>query len=253
MPENKSIVHVSMGKLSKPANTLINKVSDAIGGWFKPYQLKRMAKAEAEAEIIKTESQIQVTDIKQRALYRFMSEESRKQENIESITSKAIPLLSESAIPQDMDDDWITNFFDKCRIISDDEMQIIWANILAGEANSPGSFSKRTVNSLNSIDKYDASCFTKLCSFCWKESDGSIFPIIYDYEDAVYADSDLKYNHIMHLEGIGLILYDNFSDFIISSEVEELHLSYFGKMVNLNLKNLSDNNFCLGNVIMTQI
>ena len=35
-----------------------------------------------------------------------------------------------------MEEDWIANFFDKCRIVSDSEMQSLWARVLAGEANA---------------------------------------------------------------------------------------------------------------------
>ena len=44
MGSNNSIVN--LGDLSKPATVLIEKISDAIGGIFKPYQIKRIAKAE---------------------------------------------------------------------------------------------------------------------------------------------------------------------------------------------------------------
>ena len=47
---------IDLSNLSKPADTLIKKVSDAVGGLFAPYQVKRMAKAEAEAAMIKEQS-----------------------------------------------------------------------------------------------------------------------------------------------------------------------------------------------------
>ena len=105
------------GKISEPATALINKISDAIGGYFKPRQIRRVAEAEAEAEIINAKAQIKVSQLQRRALIRFISEEAKKQENIESITEKAIPELTDTSNPQNMDDDWIMNFFDKCRIV----------------------------------------------------------------------------------------------------------------------------------------
>jgi len=44
-------------------------------------------------------------------MYRFFSEEAKKQQNIESITAKALPELAEAATPERLEDDWITNFF----------------------------------------------------------------------------------------------------------------------------------------------
>src|SRR5258708_5040845 len=156
---------INVGDWSKPANTLIEKISDAIGGIAKPWQIKRVAEADAIANRIQTTAEIEKAERLQRAALRFLAEETKKQQNIESIISKALPEVSEQAKPEQIEDDWIANFFDKCRLISDDEMQKLWGKILAGEANSPRKCSKRTVNLLASLDKMDALLFSKLCSF----------------------------------------------------------------------------------------
>ena len=116
--QNNSLVN--LGNLAEPAKVLIEKVSDAVGGVFKPYQIKRVAKAEAEAEIIKANAQIEISELQQRALNRFLLEEATKQENIESITKKAIPQLEEGADPAKIERDWMVDFFDKSRIVSYD-------------------------------------------------------------------------------------------------------------------------------------
>lgn len=85
---------VNLGELSKPATVLIERISDAVGGIAKPWQVKRVAKAEAEADLIRAQAKIEISDMEQRALIRMVHEEGRKQENIESITAKAIPHLS---------------------------------------------------------------------------------------------------------------------------------------------------------------
>ena len=143
MPPDTSNSLVNMSGLTKPADTLIKKVSGAVGGWFAPYQIRRVAKAEAEAALIKAQSEIEITDLHRRAAHRFIEEEAQRQKNMEDITDKALPQLNEYAKPEFMDNDWLANFFDKCRIVSDDEMQRLWSLVLAGEANAPGSYSKR--------------------------------------------------------------------------------------------------------------
>jgi hypothetical protein len=176
----KGLSIVRLDGLSKPGTVLIEKISDAIGGIFKPYQIKRVAEAEAEANLIHAKANIEITELQERAFHRFLNEEVKKRENIESITSKAIPQLENNSTPQDVADDWIANFFDKCRIISDGEMQLLWAKVLAGEANTPGSYSKRTVNFLGSLDKQDAIIFTNLCRFSWII--GTLSPLILNLE-----------------------------------------------------------------------
>ena len=58
--------------------------------------------------------------------------------------------------PENVEDDWLTHFFDKSCLISDKGMQNIWANILAGESNQPGSFSKRTADLAHSYGWWEA-------------------------------------------------------------------------------------------------
>src|SRR5690242_18963958 len=104
-------------------------------------QIIRVARAEAEADRIRAESQIEITDLHKRAMHRFLEEEAKWQSNIEGITSEALAHLKEDSEPQMVEDDWITNIFDKSRIVSDTQMQHLWAKVLAGEANVPGTFS----------------------------------------------------------------------------------------------------------------
>ena len=67
-------------------------------------------------------------------------------------------------------------FFEKSRIVSDNEMQELWSRVLAGEANDPGTYSKRTVNFLSDLDKGEAALFTKLCGFVWLM--GNLVPLV---------------------------------------------------------------------------
>ena len=158
---------IDLGNLSKPATVLIEKVSDAVGGIAKPWQIRRVARAEADAEFIRTQTKIEISEIEQRALERLVREEGMKQENIERITAQAIPLLTADAKPEEIETDWVTHVFDKCRLVSDAEMQSVWARILAEEANQPRTFSKRTIDLVASLDKVDAELFTSFCTFVW--------------------------------------------------------------------------------------
>ena len=107
---------INLGDLSKTATVLIEKISDAVGGIAKPWQIKRVAQAEAKAELIRTEARIQISEIEERALIRMVREEGQKQENIENITAKAIPKLDADAKPENIEKDWLTHFFDRSRL-----------------------------------------------------------------------------------------------------------------------------------------
>jgi hypothetical protein len=207
LPLKFSLIHIDAGEWSKSANTLIEKCADGIAAIARPMQIVRIAKAEVEAEKIYAIGQTEVEKIQRRALTRFIAEETKKQHNMESIVTKALPDVSDTAKPENIEDDWIANFFDKCRLISDDDMQKLWARILAGEANTPGKFSKRTVGLLASMDKSDATKFTKVCDFVCK-IEAEIVPVIFDFSIPIYSQLGLSYALLSHLDTIGLIRFD---------------------------------------------
>lgn len=239
-----------LGDLTKPATVLIEKISDAVGGIFKPYQIVRVAKAEAEADRIRAESQIQVTDLHRRAMHRFLEEEAKRQSNIEDITQKALPLLEEKSAPQNVEDDWITNFFDKCRIVSDDDMQRLWSRVLAGEANTPGAFSWRTVNLLADLDKGDAELFMRLCGFAWQI--GNIVPLVFDVQSEVYNRHGINFNSLSHLESLGLIQFSNIAGFRRLKLPKNVTVFYYGKPAALTFPKEADNELELGQVLLTR-
>jgi len=253
MPEGISNVIVNLGELSKPADTLIKKISNAVGGIFKPYQIKRVAKAEAEAALIQAQTEIQITDLHRRAMHRFIEEEANRQKNIEDITAKALPQLNDEADPSKVEDDWITNFFDKCRIVSDVEMQGIWSRVLAGESNSPGTYSKRTVNFLSDLDKGDAEMFTRLCGFIWTIR-GEIIPLIYDdCKHPIYKEHGINFDLLSHLESISLIQYNALGTYAYEDIPKKLAVLYHGTPVLLEMPKESDNKMEVGHVILTKI
>lgn len=68
---------INLGELSKPVNTLIEKISDAIGVVYEPSRIVRKAKAEAQAQEIMALSENSVRDIQERAVRRFIHEETK--------------------------------------------------------------------------------------------------------------------------------------------------------------------------------
>lgn len=249
---------INLGELSKPATVLVEKIADAIGGLARPWQIKRVAEAEAEAERIRAVTRIEITQLERRAMTRLIAEEARKQNNIESITAKALPQLSDTAKPENVEDDWIANFFDKCRLVSDEEMQKLWAQILSGEANSPGRFSRRTVGILQSMDKSDATMFSTLCRFACTFP--PFTPVIYDFTAEIYSKNGINYYLLSQLESIGLVRFnlDPKEKFFVDGLEQVTTVDYFGEKVCLEFPKSpttspNENELIIGQVILTQV
>ena len=169
--------------------------------------------------------------------------------NIESIAAQSLPLLLEEAKPENMEKDWITNFFDKCRLVSDEEMQKAWAKILAGEANAPGTFSKRTINFMASLDKQDAVLFTKLCGFNWIIS--GVYPLIYDLKAKIYTNNGITFGVLKHLDAIGLVSFENLAGYIRQGLPQTIIAIYKNTPYTLKFQKEKDNTLQIGCVLLT--
>lgn len=250
MPEGNSII--SLGNLSKPATVLIEKISEAVGAIFAPMQIKRIAKAEAYAQIIKANNKIEINEIEERALQRLIHEETRCQKNIESITSKALLGINENAEPEKLTSDWIAFFFEKCRNVSDNEMQDIWAKVLTEETNSNGSFSRRTISLISNLEKQDAELFIALSRFSVKIN-SHYYPLVYDLNNEIYFSNRIHFGILNHLDTIGLITLDlnNGYDLVVEDDEYE-NITYFGEKIQFDgMKMRHENKFVLGSVILT--
>ncbi|MBI1394333.1 MAG: DUF2806 domain-containing protein [Betaproteobacteria bacterium] len=241
---------INLGELSKPATVLIEKISAAVGVLYEPHHIKRVAQAEAEAEKIKALAQIEISEIQQRALVRMVQEEGRNQENIERIAAGAAERLDSKADPSNMENDWIANFFEKCKTISDAEMQSHWSALLAGEASQPGTFSKRTVELVSTLDKQDALLFTKLCSF--GIVGGDVFPVVFDHRAEIYKSAGINFTTLNHLEAIGLIRYGGIQTFLLEHLPQRFAFTYFGKPLLFQMPAQSENKLDVGTIMLTK-
>ena len=98
----------------------------------------------------------------------------------------------------DPDPDWTARFFDYVQDVSSGDMHKIWAKILAGEVESPGRTSLRTLETLRNMTKRDAEMFRDICPLII--GDESVF-----YDDSVEDFSVLALNNLLHLQDCGLI------------------------------------------------
>ena len=208
---------------------LIEKISDATGVLYEPTRITRRADAEAKAAIMQAKADVEISDIQRRAAQRFINEQTLYQANMESIIGKASSRITDDASPEDIGNDWLLDFFDKCRTVSDDEMQEIWAQLLADEAKSPGSKSRKAVNIMSDLEPSDARLFRSLCNFRLLEVrnlpitiEGAPPPprsrfntapnpprlVILDPQNELYSSRGADFEALVHLESLGLVMFE---------------------------------------------
>ncbi|MGV1987386.1 DUF2806 domain-containing protein [Agrobacterium sp. 22-221-1] len=218
--------------LEKPATELINRVSDAVGGIAKPWQMKRVAKAEVEIKKLHALADIEITEQRERALKRMILEEEKNQENIEAVTAKAIPHLKGDSKPHDLDEDFLRFLFERAKFVSNADMQQLWGRILASEANSSGTFSRRTMDIVAQMSRDDASLFLRFCQNVWWI--GSAMPMISEeWPLESQGGHVLSFQELAHLDDMGLINFDNFSGFVTKKHAQKERFHYYGCVVEI--------------------
>ena len=122
---------------------------------------------EEARKIVKSDSQTMQTEvnigeiIEQKVLF----QEERRCRNISGVVQKSLDLVADGKVSDhEPDHDWTARFFHYVQDVSSEEMQLLWAKALAGEADRPGSTSIRTLAILRDLDKRTAALFRRLWS-----------------------------------------------------------------------------------------
>lgn len=256
-----SLINVDFSGLSEPATKLVEKISDAIGVLYEPTKMKKIAKAQSEVKKIEFQTSIELTELEERALRRTINSQTRKQHNIDSITIKAAKEIDsqENNDIELLDEDWINHFFNQCEDISDDMMQGLWSRVLTGEAQKSGSFSKRTLNFLSTLDKRDAELITNLGSTVWNQHNSPL-PIVFSYEEEAIQKLGLDYDSLRHLESIGVITLGTMN-YSVQFEKEYGYFTYYDKTIMMKIGTKRKNTFMpikqnsvdIGMVLLTNI
>ncbi|ATE84744.1 hypothetical protein B9J07_25675 [Sinorhizobium sp. LM21] len=177
-------------------------------------------------------------------------EEERNQQNIEAVTAKAIPHLTSEAKPEELDEDFVRYLFEKARMVSNEEMQSVWAKILAGEASKPGSFSRRSMDIVSQMRKEDAELFTRLCTNIWML--GDMVPMIPNIQGARSDDDcSLSFQELQHLDDIGLITFESVTTYRRSGFSKKALVAYYGHPVILEFPGGPQHEMEIGHVILT--
>jgi uncharacterized repeat protein (TIGR03899 family) len=219
--------------LSEPLKKFIEVVSQGIGALSKPYLIRKTAEAKAYelkviAESIKgnqenlkqigySEEKLSLTSIdgesirqeltlEERTQQRVDFKEQKRQQNIENITQKAAENLeSEPSVSEEpVDEDWTTRFFNYAEDISNEEMQEIWARILAGEIKQPKSYSLRTLDILRNLSTDEAAIFMKFAKLAVTSS-RTTFILSFKKHKLLEEKYGLNYSDRLLLEELGFI------------------------------------------------
>ena len=161
------------------------------------------------------------------------------QANVDSILSGAEPHIDDNANPDEVEIDWYLRFLDGAKFITDEDMQILWSKLLAGEINQSGSVSRQTISILSNLSKSDAKSFENICRFAVKdlgrgEGHGQHFLIMLEETVDKYKNYFGGRKTLHDLEHLGLISFNAVGYFFVSNRSM---LEYHGSILDLKYDN----------------
>lgn len=145
-----------------------------------------------------------LNSVDERAIRAMVSDEINKQMNIEKIASMCIDYIDKDYIPhEEVDDDWLYTFRDSVKNISSEDLQVIWAKLLADEIQSPSTYSLRTLNTLKNMSRQEAQMFKKFIGLTIVDVEGKN-RISTDDTD-ILKKYGITYDDILLLKEVGLV------------------------------------------------
>ena len=145
------------------------QVQRALGeGQATTMQIIATAQANARSTLVSPDAVVQgEVAFTEHVTQRIQFQEHKRQANIESVVRQAAVELGDKEVQNhEVDHDWTARFFNDVQDVSSEDMQQLWAKVLAGEVGRPGSTSIKTLNIVKNLDKTVARLFGRLCSVC---------------------------------------------------------------------------------------
>ncbi len=176
----------------------------------------------------------------------------KEAKNKNDILGIALSKLTAEAEPKQVADDWLSYFFDNAKNISDENIQIVWGNILANEINTPGSVPKNLIHILSVISNEEAKNFNILCRY---------HVIINGKYDLLYPEDEnlrkiLSFTQLTELVKLGLISYRPDTGFIkvFDDQNDIYEFEILGKCYLLKSTSKENGRICFkfGDVILTR-
>lgn len=192
-------------------------------------------------------------ELSQRAAWRVSNIEMRNQENIENVLELTKSTLNAENFDYSdtkMDSDWYYRFIENTKGISNKDMQMIFAQVLAGEIKTPNSISLQALDILKTMSNLDAQIFKKVSEYAiaYRSNEGSnvfipqygmYFDINEDHRDEFYG---LNFDDLSALSELRLITTQTDTEIrFTSNDLEnnlELKSGNIGIVIKSSLKEI---------------
>lgn len=132
-----------------------------------------------------------------------------------------------------MDNDFFWNTIEYSKSISDEKIQELIAKIIAGEYNTPGTYSMSTLHSIKMLGKNELELFEKIASLLINNKEQipkDLFAIPADAK-AFMHELKIDFGSLGLLQNLGLFLSNSMTQTQTNPRKEKLDVTYFDKVI----------------------
>lgn len=179
---------------------------------------------------------------------------------IAEIAQNAAQEGTDFSMQSGVDDEWLERFMDSAKFVSDEEVQLLWGNILATEFEQPNSTPPSVIRILSEITPFYAKAFQTLCSLSvyivpvnqTGNFSHAISSIMVPHKYEYLSEFGITFSTLNELHMLGLIQLNTLVGYIkrFDSKVNpKLHLIYGTNVATIS--KYPDKQFPIGCVLLT--
>ena len=225
-------INIGSDEFFKLMNKILDGFYKAVSTPFQPVAAKLLAKAEKIRQISENETKNEIIkrnlEFMKDLLDHYSPRDIRNLINLHDVLAFAFANVKPIKSDAPLDMDWMAQFVDYAKDVSDDEIKVIWGKILADEASEPHTYFKRTLSVLKNIEKNEAEWFTDMLAYSL------------DYCFPTMFVNEFGYNKIQSLQDCGL-LNSSEAGYNINIEGKMQHIIVKGKSLKINMRTKDDN------------
>lgn len=203
-----SLIKIDLKPLSDLGIALLDKIEKGTGWIFSTETAKKQGYKNIIDEISKRED---INPIDRAVIISQFNKIKKEHKNRAQIIDKAVKLLEKGDNPEKIKDDWLIEFFDLCKNVSDEELQFVWARVLQKECTEDGKSSLRLLRTISDITKNEINMITKIAKNINYATANSEYWGIVCSEMQFLETIGISLDEIMELEELGVIKRETFS------------------------------------------
>lgn len=240
----------------------VDKIANVLGGFFPFWGLRKRA-VEAYVSAIEQSNLDPATKMLQIASTKKTFREMQNQMAIAEVAQSVAKEGTDFSMNSSVDDEWLSRYMDAGKHVSDEEMQVIWGNILAGEFENPGNTPPSVIRILSEMTTKYAKVFAYICSLqaILFPSDASGNPVYADphilisTEDCCseyLASLGINFQTLSELDKLGLIQFNTMPGFIRRYDTDKYPIIHiYANQKVITCTKYPNKAFLIGEVLLT--